>query len=485
MRRKESLLLLKNMADQLPINPDVELFRWGPVPVRLFYGADFLEGIFGKGHYRKAYEFHWPDGMALCRGKQFVFVNEFSPMREVGTKLFLKYMLPLDMRATVREKWLYDLETLRRIEKEIDATNIPNLSDAAFLALWKRLHAATIGFWTHITVPELANYGSPTLLEEKLRACITDTQELSKAMEILTAPEHSSFYQQEELELFKTDDIAAHTKKYFWLKNSYESVEVLDESFFAERKGKLEADLPELLIEAQRNARERKEELQKKYNLSSEVMDVAAALVAGIEWQDERKADIFIYLHYKELLLAEVARRFGWEMDALRNIRELEIEKMVRERHVPPDMLERTQATGLLCFGEEISVISPETALRYWDMYAHEKVQETSELKGIVASRGAGSIVRGKAKILLDPKAGSVEPGEILIASMTSPEYIFSMKNAVAIITDTGGLTSHAAIVSRELGTPCIVNTKAATRIFKDGDILEVNTEKGTVRKQK
>ena len=56
------------------------------------------------------------------------------------------------------------------------------------------------------------------------------------------------------------------------------------------------------------------------------------------------------------------------------------------------------------------------------------------------------------------------------------------MKKSSVIITDAGGLTSHAAIVSRELGIPCIVGTKIATQVLKDGDLVEVDAEKGIVK---
>ena len=87
---------------------------------------------------------------------------------------------------------------------------------------------------------------------------------------------------------------------------------------------------------------------------------------------------------------------------------------------------------------------------------------------------------------MLDPmKANSFKPEDILVAPMTSPEYIFAMKKAKAIITDTGGLTSHAAIVSRELKILCLVGTKIATKVLKDGDIVEVDAIQGKVRKLK
>ena len=62
---------------------------------------------------------------------------------------------------------------------------------------------------------------------------------------------------------------------------------------------------------------------------------------------------------------------------------------------------------------------------------------------------------------------------------------MLACRKAAAIVTDEGGITSHAAIVSRELGIPCIVGTQYATKILKDGDLVEVDANKGTVKKIK
>ena len=78
-----------------------------------------------------------------------------------------------------------------------------------------------------------------------------------------------------------------------------------------------------------------------------------------------------------------------------------------------------------------------------------------------------------------------MEKGDVLVSSMTRPELVPAMKKALAVVTDEGGMTCHAAIVSRELGIPCVVGTKIATKAFKDGDFVEVNANHGVVRKMK
>ena len=79
-------------------------------------------------------------------------------------------------------------------------------------------------------------------------------------------------------------------------------------------------------------------------------------------------------------------------------------------------------------------------------------------------------------------EVNKVEQGDILVASMTSPDYVPAMRRAGAIITDEGGVMCHAAIVSRELGIPCVVGTKFATKLLKDGDLVEVNANHNSVR---
>ena len=109
------------------------------------------------------------------------------------------------------------------------------------------------------------------------------------------------------------------------------------------------------------------------------------------------------------------------------------------------------------------------------------KTQSKKEVKGSCASSG---YAKGLAKVIRKTHdLVNVQKGDVLIASMTRPEMVTAMKKACAIITDEGGITSHAAIVSRELGIPCIVGTKTATKTFSDGDLVEVEAKNGRARK--
>jgi len=100
-------------------------------------------------------------------------------------------------------------------------------------------------------------------------------------------------------------------------------------------------------------------------------------------------------------------------------------------------------------------------------------------LTGASASPGVAS---GPVKIVTDPsQIDKVLEGDVLVAEMTTPDYVPAMKRAVAIVTDRGGRTAHAAIVSREMGIPCIVGTEKATKTLKDGQIITVDGANGKV----
>ncbi|KKS66223.1 MAG: Phosphoenolpyruvate synthase [candidate division WWE3 bacterium GW2011_GWB1_42_6] len=100
-------------------------------------------------------------------------------------------------------------------------------------------------------------------------------------------------------------------------------------------------------------------------------------------------------------------------------------------------------------------------------------------LEGLAASPGVGV---GKVKIVKKPsEINIVKEGDVLVAEMTNPDYVPAMKRASAIVTDLGGRTSHAAIVSRELGIPAIVGTSHATKILRVGELITVDGAEGKV----
>ncbi len=104
----------------------------------------------------------------------------------------------------------------------------------------------------------------------------------------------------------------------------------------------------------------------------------------------------------------------------------------------------------------------------------------TVEIKGTKAFAG---LVQGRVRIIFrDEDCNKFQPGEILMTTMTRPEWLPIMQQAAAFVTDAGGILCHAAIVAREMKIPCVTNTKIATQVFKDGDLVEVDANTGVVK---
>jgi len=116
--------------------------------------------------------------------------------------------------------------------------------------------------------------------------------------------------------------------------------------------------------------------------------------------------------------------------------------------------------------------------------YSQQDVDPDDEVDKIEGSTASEGTARGAVKVVMNPTKDSdkFNKGDILVTGMTRPDFVPLMKKSAAIVTDEGGVTSHAAIVSRELGKPCIIGTKAATQILNDGDKVKVDADEGVVK---
>lgn len=205
-------------------------------------------------------------------------------------------------------------------------------------------------------------------------------------------------------------------------------------------------------------------------------------------WRDERKRLNHTGLYALMKILREAARRRDIEPGLVNGLLPMQAADFFEGR-IDDAQLDAQLHGGVLVdvssAGDFSYIFGPDAA-DAWQRIRHDMEAEAghvSELKGTIASRGK---VTGRVMILNDfndPRAAAFASGDILVTSMTRPEFLPLMKLAAAFITDEGGITSHAAIVAREMKKPCIIGTKIATQVLKDGDMVEVDAEKGLVRK--
>ncbi|MBI2017473.1 hypothetical protein HYS92_00335 [Candidatus Daviesbacteria bacterium] len=197
---------------------------------------------------------------------------------------------------------------------------------------------------------------------------------------------------------------------------------------------------------------------------------------------DFRRESVF----YSINLWKEIGRRMGISAEDTSYLQDSEIIAFLKDKNnTDLDKISRSRKNGFVIYiGSNKKVICSQgdhilAALKLFKLDFEE--EKTQEIKGRVASKG---LAKGNVAIVKGVKdLDKVKMGDILIAVTTHPDYVSAMRKAVAIVTDEGGITSHAAIVSREFGIPCIVGTKLATKVLRDGDMVEVDANSGVVKK--
>lgn len=129
----------------------------------------------------------------------------------------------------------------------------------------------------------------------------------------------------------------------------------------------------------------------------------------------------------------------------------------------------------------KVTLIDEDSTHELWQRYVDFKAS-TSAVSGIVASNGGKHFINGEVAIVTSP-TDVVPDGKIVVVPSTSPSYVPLMRKAKGLVTDHGGMMSHASIVAREFNLPCIVGTKQATKVLRDGDKVVLDLVKGEVNK--
>lgn len=183
-------------------------------------------------------------------------------------------------------------------------------------------------------------------------------------------------------------------------------------------------------------------------------------------------------------ILGAIAPRVGLTKEEMPNLTSDEITSALQGRRIDKKELVKRNTGYILAHiaGRTLFTSGQEgkNLSKRLDNETNKAEKGVTEFGGQSASRGR---VKGMVRITPTPEDSySLREGEILVCSMTDPNYVPAMKRAAAIVTVEGGLLSHAAIMSREFGKPCIVGTKIAMKVLKDGDLVEVDANKGIVK---
>ncbi|NQU98809.1 hypothetical protein HQ533_05040 [Candidatus Woesearchaeota archaeon] len=225
------------------------------------------------------------------------------------------------------------------------------------------------------------------------------------------------------------------------------------------------------------------EELHSKKNKPSENTRFITKAASELAYIRQKSAEIFSKVSFKaNNFLTLIAKKLGLTYKELLLLTFREAINHL-ENNTKPNIKNRERDDFCLFLhnDKEILINNPEELSKLRKSLMPKEDLSDKEIKGIPACEGKA---KGIVKIFSVPEnMDKMNEGDVLVSPMTTPDFIPMMKKASAIVTDVGGLLSHPAIVSREMNIPCIVGTKIATKILKDGDLVEVDANKGVVRK--
>ncbi len=477
------------------INPKKELFQWGPVRGRIHYVDYFAIGTLKE--YAKVYKIPWAECYNIFHNNYMTWINEDVAIKNSGEKNFKRWMLNNANRKKVEQRYNRIVKEIFSLISKFTGKYLSSLSDVEIKKVYNQWLKLYIEFWIHGAVPEICNWGGEKLVAEILNKKIKQSKKFNEYYELLTAPTQPSFYQEEEIKLLKilkyrkqakvfNQKLGEHQQKYFWLVNNYYRTKILSFDYFKKRLKGIKSYSFKIsqITKHLKGTINRKSQLIKKLRLEQKEKMIVKSFDYSICWQDKRKATIMQINHRLDLLLKEIARRTAYSFDELKSVLPFEIKAILNGRKISKPAIKKRNKYFVFSYDKKkMRYLEGQKAKAIVDRFTFAK-KDVSEVKGLVVSKGR--FVSGRVRVIRSfQQLSKFKKGEILVTPMTSPEYVVAMRKAKAIVTDGGGMTCHAAIVSRELKIPCIVNTKIATKVFKTGDLIEVNANHGLVKKVK
>lgn len=400
---------------------------------------------------------------------------------------------------TMQKAFQPHAEAFYALCEEIESMDISTHSDTSLLELYQTF--ADVYTNKLLASPLIDGFALVTddLIAKKLRSHLEIRGEGTRfieVFEILTAPVFTSFLAEEEAALLRlalntapnSDErergLDLHQKAFFWMQNNYVSDHLLDKVFFHQRLSKIDSAhakerLQVLAVHAQ-NHQVQKSALIKEIDLPQDLQTLLRITDDFAAWQDERKKGTFFATHALTLILKEIAKRTGYALQELAYALPPEMEQIMKKEISSSELQTRWEYCMVLWTADQYDVTTDQALIQELDRIGTGETDTSLELKGFPASRG---VATGPVRVIESAQdIQRVEEGDILVAVMTRPDYMSGMKKAAGFVTDEGGITCHAAIVAREMNKPCVIGTKHASKVLKDGMIVEVDANKGVVR---
>lgn len=456
-------------------------------------GVMWVAGLFAKplvSSMEKETGICFTEHLVHVKNHNFLWCVPEAELENVGTFLVKRFKNKRFAENFVRKYRAFEKRTIKELN-EMDRVDVTKLSnEEVFTMLEKSINLAIRNFDFGFII-EPMDFVMPKMLQSALTKHGYTAGEIADMLAIADI----SFLNKEEQELIKIAKakqnqkklLKKHADKYRWLHSAHGGRRDIPLSFFEDKLRELkEKGIEKELLRLKnfkRDILKRKKQLLKSKPIDKKTLELIkiANLIAPLH---DRRKELFLRSVYTiDPIRAEITKRYCYTKEETSWFQLEHFLKLKEGKRID-------HATAMQFANNSLLYIN--TKKKIWKYYTGAQgdtiakkelemnVADVQEIKGMCASQGTA---KGKVKIINGVQdMDKMEPGVILVSSMTRPEFVSAMKKAAAIVTDEGGVTCHAAIVSRELGIPCIIGTKIATTVLKDGDIVEINANEGCVK---
>lgn len=444
------------------------------------------------------------------------WITLIQDQNKIGELIFKKHKENKNYWKKEFKKYLKIRIEIENNFRRLKDKDISKISDKEFLREFKKYTEFQLRERRISNSVDPFNFYSERKLNNDLRKFKNKNPNLSIniAGEILTRPNVPSFLNEVELELIKIakevskdkllkdkftskdieeknikgtkiyNAILNHLNRYYWIKGSFcgwkeYTFKDVSEHIGELLKNNLKKEIKKNQLWKENNKIKKK--YISRYKFNKEILSVVEISSVFAKLQDLRKESTLINAYLQTKFLKELSKRKKTNENDLVMLADYSEIKDFINKKIDKSILKKRKKGCLIVFKkDQFRIFYKHEINSLMKKIINTDVRETKEIVGIIASSGRA---RGRTRIVITERDASLfKKGEILVSTMTRPEHIMAMKKAAAIVTNEGGITCHAAIVSRELGIPCIIGTKIATRVLKDGDLVEVNANKGVIR---
>ena len=446
------------------------------------------------------------------------------PEARIAAKEFIQQILRKGgVRNLVNKSEKKSFHRLKRI-KELSEKPIfyrlKGLSDKSLSRLWQQLCLIFRDFFAPLVLCESVNWYLEELIWDGLDSLKNDRQK-RKFFEILTTTTSRQYRVKADEFLLKiailikknkrlksvflTKDLdqilslkkinqllKKHSHQFYWINNNYVDTYYLDEKFFVNELLKIiqQKDILKRLKNIQQRSylvKKQKEKILKwlKIKGKRDYRNIVFWLDHLIYWTDMRKQGVARLAHFFNLLLKEIAKRNSLNINKVGCLTAKEIQRLIIRHKMDKKLLAQRKKACVFLYDDrarkKFFSLEGVTALAFEKRVAPRFIKKgKKEYKGMPVSPGK---VIGKVRLLKSVlEVATLKKGEILVTGNTTPDFLPAMKKASAILTEKGGATCHAAIVAREIKKPCVVGVRNLISVFKTGDKIEVDANKGLVK---